>query len=276
MSYKTQSEAAHDLLRHVQPKDIERKMKQVCSLNPELIDDLFSTVDIPLQIETDPVSHRQFIKCDYNRDCDSFRSPFSNQYIPPLPDGIVPPPNLRKIEEMAQNGFEAYKKLYFVEGVLSVYTWEISEDTFGIGVFVRKDIDSTLRDNTRISGSINSSDVIEVTSKPDGTFVYDMISSILLQCDLGTGLGEPITLSGGISDHKSMYGKARNELEHLINVGQLIEENAANFMDKVKYIYVGKMEEIFSYSKASPTASEEIREKQRMLAESLNEKFGGK
>ena len=276
MSFTTPNEAAHDLLRHVRPKDIEKRVKQVCALNPELIDDLLSTVDIPLQIETDPVSHRQFIKCDYNRDCDSYRSPFSNQYFPPLPDGLLPPPNLRRLEEMAQNGFEAYKKLYFVEGVLSVYAWEISDDTFGIGVFVRKDVDSTLRDGTLITGSISSSDVIEVISKPDGTYVYDMISSILLQCDVGTSLGEPITLSGGISDHKAMYGKARNELEHLINIGQLIEENAASFMEKVKQIYVGKMEEIFGYSKANPAASEEIKEKKRLLAESLNEKFGGK
>ena len=32
-------------------------------------------------------SNKDFIVCDYNRDGDSFRSPWSNTYTPPLDDG---------------------------------------------------------------------------------------------------------------------------------------------------------------------------------------------
>jgi len=32
-------------------------------------------------------SNKDFIVCDYNRDGDSFRSPWSNKYTPPLDDG---------------------------------------------------------------------------------------------------------------------------------------------------------------------------------------------
>ncbi len=87
--------------------------------------------------------------CDYNRDGNSYRSPWSNKYDPPLRDGAVPSAKLREIEVegmwcvrvsictltciclcahsnmTGNNVFDAYRDLYFDGGVSSMYAWDL-------------------------------------------------------------------------------------------------------------------------------------------------------
>jgi hypothetical protein len=48
-----QGDAASDLLRHVDPHRIEDRLFEAVKLNPELTDELLSTVDFRLKVETD-------------------------------------------------------------------------------------------------------------------------------------------------------------------------------------------------------------------------------
>jgi F-actin capping protein, beta subunit len=52
----------------------------------------------PLREATDAESGRRYLLCEYNRDADSYRSPWSNKYDPPLEDAYMPRPELRKLE----------------------------------------------------------------------------------------------------------------------------------------------------------------------------------
>ena len=54
----------------------------------------------PLKEATDKESGRRYLLCEYNRDADSYRSPWTNSYDPPLEDGYAPGPELRKLEVM--------------------------------------------------------------------------------------------------------------------------------------------------------------------------------
>ena len=245
--------AAFDLLRHVPPKDTEDRMFDIFALNEELTDDLISSVDIPLKIEEDTVTHQSFIKCDYNRDADSYRSPFSNQYFPPLDDGTQIPSKLRALEELGNKAFGSYLNLYFNKsGTLSVYCWEIDDNSFGLGVFIRKDEDDQEK---KFTGSISCSDVFTITDQSDGTFEYQLVSSVLLELKVDLeGQSDPIVLSGGVADTQTKVCPAKDNVQHLVNVGEMIENNASNFMEHVKQIYVGKMNEILSYTKGYATA----------------------
>lgn len=42
------------------------------------------------------------------------RSPWSNEYDPPLEDGTVPTPKLRKLEITANEAFDTYRELYAI------------------------------------------------------------------------------------------------------------------------------------------------------------------
>jgi len=53
-------------------------------LKPELENDIRQKVDLALDIELDTKVNKEFLKCEYNLDGSSHRSPHTNEYFPPL------------------------------------------------------------------------------------------------------------------------------------------------------------------------------------------------
>jgi capping protein beta len=64
-----------------------------------------------IEVETDAKSGRDFIKSEYNRDGDSHRSPWSNEYFPALEEGNVPSERARNLEVKANFLFDEYRKM---------------------------------------------------------------------------------------------------------------------------------------------------------------------
>ena len=92
---------------------------------------------------------RDYLLCDYNRDGDSYRSPWSNQFDPPLDEGgaggigsggsnegagegAVPGERVRKMEVRANEAFDVYRELYYEGGVSSVYFWNLDDGFAGV------------------------------------------------------------------------------------------------------------------------------------------------
>ena len=107
-----QLDCALDLLRRLPPATVEDNLAGVIDLVPDLMDDLLATVDQPLKIAHDNTAKRDYLLCDYNRDGDSYRSPWSNKYDPPLSDGAVPPQKLRALEMQLNDVFDIYREMY--------------------------------------------------------------------------------------------------------------------------------------------------------------------
>lgn len=106
--------SALDLLRRLPPSKISSNLETLINLCPELAEELISSVDQPSLVKTDNTKQgagREYLACDYNRDGDSYRSPWSNAYEPPLDDGTVPPPKLRDLEIKANDAFNTYRQL---------------------------------------------------------------------------------------------------------------------------------------------------------------------
>ena len=55
------------------------------------------------------------------------RSPFTNKYDPPLADGVVPSPEIRRLEIAANNAFDTYREMYYEGGVSSTYLWDLDD-----------------------------------------------------------------------------------------------------------------------------------------------------
>ena len=104
---------------------------------PSLCEELLSSIDQPLKIAKDAASGRDYLLCDYNRDADSYRSPWSNKYDPPLEDGAVPSDSLRELEIQANQAFDTYRELYYEGGVSSVYLWDLQEGFAGV-ILIKK------------------------------------------------------------------------------------------------------------------------------------------
>ena len=114
---------------------------------PDLCEDLLSSVDQPLKIARDKQVGKDYLLCDYNRDGDSYRSPWTNVYDPVLDDGAMPSERLRKLEIDANTAFDQYREMYFEGGVSSVYLWDL--DTGFAGEMT--DSDSTLSFTTNLN-----------------------------------------------------------------------------------------------------------------------------
>ena len=125
-------DCALDIMRRLPPQQIEKNLSDLIDLVPSLCEDLLSSVDQPLKIARDKEVGKDYLLCDYNRDGDSYRSPWSNTYDPPLEDGSMPTERLRKLEIDANLAFHQYKEMYFEGGVSSVYLWDLDHGFAGL------------------------------------------------------------------------------------------------------------------------------------------------
>ena len=123
-----------DLMRRLPPTHVEENVASLVAMCPDYADDLLGSVDQPLKVLTDRATGRDYLACDYNRDGESYRyvaidamhgvlwlvrdcsryvcrSPWSNEYDPPLEDGTVPSPKLRKLEITANEAFDTYREM---------------------------------------------------------------------------------------------------------------------------------------------------------------------
>ena len=67
-----------------------------------------------------------FLKSEFNRDGNSYRSPISNKYSPKINDGLYPIKELRNLEIKFNKMIQIYTKLYYSDSaVSSVYIWVI-------------------------------------------------------------------------------------------------------------------------------------------------------
>ena len=76
-------------------RQIEQNLSGLINLLPEQTDELLQRVDQPLEEAACPRTGRKFLLCDYNRDGDSYRSPWwVAVWIIPL--HLTPPPPLSR------------------------------------------------------------------------------------------------------------------------------------------------------------------------------------
>lgn len=130
-----------DLLRRLPPSNISNNLDALVALCPALADDLYSSVDQPLRVRIDSSkvgAGREYLACDYNRDGDSWRSPWSNEYDPPLEDGTRPSKPLRDLELRMGAAMDTYRQLYYDTGLSSVYLWDLDDGAFAGVVLLKK------------------------------------------------------------------------------------------------------------------------------------------
>ncbi|KAL7219778.1 hypothetical protein ACSBR2_012778 [Camellia fascicularis] len=145
-------EAAMGLMRRIPLKHTETALSALLSLLHDHSSHFLSQVGQPLQVL---LSHflsnwqgqvlcdvdcgKEFILCEYNRDADSYRSPWSNKYHPPLEDGLYPSLELRKLEIETNEVFAIYRDQYYEGGISSVYLWEDANEVFVACFLIKKD-----------------------------------------------------------------------------------------------------------------------------------------
>ncbi|KAF5340913.1 hypothetical protein D9758_012187 [Tetrapyrgos nigripes] len=254
-----------DLMRRLPPTRTEENVSALVGLCPDYADDLLGSVDQPLQVKTDRLTGREYLACDYNRDGESYRSPWSNEYDPPLEDGTVPVPKLRKLEISANEAFDTYREMYFEGGVSSVYLWDLEDGGFAGVVLLKKTMTPSTPQEP--SGSWDSIHVFE-TAERGRQAHYKLTSTIMLQLITKKGSegdnsdsekknnnGEKkvpenwkrdgeVTLSGSMTRQTEQDWPIQDSSSHITNTGRMIEEMEIKMRNLLQEVYFGKTRDI--------------------------------
>jgi len=245
-------DCALDLMRRLPPAQIEDNLSGLIDLVPDLTEQLLSAVDQPLKIAHDPVSSRDYLLCDYNRDGDSYRSPWSNKYDPPLPDGACPSVDLRKLEVAANDTFDIYRDLYFEGGVSSVYCWDV-DNGFACCILIKKTQDQSKKGQP-MKGTWDSIHVVEITD-PKKNAHYKLTSTVMLTIETETTATGKVQLAGSLTRQDEKDAPVTDANGHLSNIGRMVEDMEIKLRLTLEQIYFGKTRDIVNELRSVISAS---------------------
>ncbi|KAL3102180.1 hypothetical protein niasHS_003589 [Heterodera schachtii] len=246
MSGELRLDSSLDLMRRLPPQNCEKHLTDLVALAPDLCESLLTAVDQPLKVAKDKTTGREYLLCDYNRDGDSYRSPWTNAYDPPLEDGVSPSDAIRKLEIEVNAAFEAYRDMYFEGGVSSVYLWDIDNGFAGV-VLLKKETDNSLSGRQGVKGCWDSIHVLEVNEKTKAAKFakYKLTSTVMLwlQTQNPTTTGT-IDLGGSLTRQSEQDCAVNEQNPHLANIGKMIEDQESKMRATLNEVYFGKARQI--------------------------------
>ena len=267
-------DSALDLLRRLNPKHTAEHLNNIIQLAPDLTEDLLSSVDQPLTVRRCKQTGRDYLLCDYNRDGDSYRSPWSNQFDPPLEEerkglglggvssggvsegageGAVPNDRVRKMEVQANEAFDVYRDLYYEGGVSSVYFWNLDDGFAGV-VLLKKANDS--------AGSTSVWDSIHVFEAIDRgrTTNYRLTSTVILSLETGDG---HLDLSGNMTrQFEQDLSVTSGDASHIANIGRIVEDMESKMRNQLQEVYFGKAKDVVGDLRSVGSLSEGQRDRE--------------
>lgn len=242
-------DASLDLLKRLDPKNVSRNLTNLCRLLPtELAEELLSAVDQPLKMSKCEKSGKLYLAADYNRDGDSYRSPWSNYYYPKLSADLEelapkPPAELRDLEVFANKSFDIYRDLYYEGGISSVYLWypdEGEEDAVSNGfagaILLKNELNNATWDGVHI---VN---VVKVSSS---LYDYELTSTVLLSLQDENSESETLRLSGSLTRETVKRQAAEDSFAHVANIGSMVEAMESKLRNQIQEVYFGKTKDVF-------------------------------
>lgn len=246
-------DSALDMMRRMPPSAIENNLYDLIDVAPDITDDLLSSVDQPLKTCKDPETGKEFLLCDYNRDGDFHRSPWSNKYYDPEDPAAaieddslaIPGDDLRKYEQAANEMFDLYRERYYSGppapklSLSSVYFWEPEDASTNMAACI---LFHSEAETDGITGTWDSIHIAEVTERSPTAAFYKLTTTIILQCE---------TTAEGVKNDVGGYRMQVLEKEmandasstHLVNMGTLVQEMENRMLSQMKEIYFGKTQE---------------------------------
>ena len=168
--------------------------------NDDLLNEFLQKVDNRIETSNED---GEFLKCEHNRDGDSYRSPHSNIYYPYIDDGRHPSKALRELEIKLNKMFANYARAYYSPSTISsCYCWDLGteiEQGFVVAVLIKNIVDLEKEVD---KGKWESNNVINVTFVKNADKIevlYRLTSSALLEMNFDHKTCGKVNLSGTVS-----------------------------------------------------------------------------
>ncbi len=212
---------------------------------------------MPHQVLADSTG-RQFIATEFNREGDSFRSPFTNQYYPPVEDGYQPSESSRQLESKGNELFQEYTMLYYDSAVSSFFVLD-QDYGFDCAFFVRKELAQEEALQSGLWHSFNTC-VVRV-DRATSTASYRLKSTVLVELHLEEGRLGTLRVNGFLehaSERKEALG-TDPEATHLEVIGQMVEAAETHLRKELENMEAEKTREILlNLRTQAPIVEEEL------------------
>lgn len=241
-----------NLMRRMPPKNVQKNLSGLLNLSPSSTEEILQRVDQPLQEAVDPTNGRKYLICDYNRDGDSYRSPWSNAYTPPLEDGFVPSDHLRKLEIQANEIFNAYRELYYQGGTSSVYMWNL-DSGFAACFLIKKEVQTQRFVH---KGSWHSIHVVQVQEISKNQATYQLTTTVMSSMDINRKELGTTTLSGTLTRQMERIREIEEGHDgtgHITNIGKMIEDMEIEMRSNLDVLYIAKTREVVNGIRSAST-----------------------
>ena len=266
------------LFRRLPPAAGARTLAALSALAPACAADFYARCDVPPAVARDGAGAggKAYLLCDYNRDGDAWRSPWTGAYAPALPPGeagFAPGPALRALEVAANEACEAYCAAYYgAAAVSSVYAWELAAPGAFACVWLVAQVAAAggggegggeggggggggagaSSEPASSSSSWHAFHVCEVAPAARGgaaphasSFRYSLTSTVLLSVSGSTGGGSGTReLSGSLTRQATAEGTAADALAHVACIGGMVERIEADMRAAVAELYIAKSREV--------------------------------
>lgn len=257
-------DSALDLMRRMSPSQTSLNLGRLISLCPDLTDSLLQTVDQPLKASTCASTGSLFLLSDFNRDGDSFRSPYCNEYSPPLTDGVVPSPALRALELQMLDAWRSYARAYHESSVVaSVYCWDTDDGeyaetgSFAASWLAKKQLGGE-------DGSWDAIHVVDVKKESGDRATYTLTSTVMVSFR-----ANGMELGGSLTRQRSASLQLRHGARsHVVNIGTMIQDEELRLRTQIEDVYFGKTAEIAALLHSTSGAAE--RDARKNLAMGLS------
>lgn len=239
------TESCLRLLKLMPFSDLETNVDYLGNFVDE--DALAARVDVPLAVATDTSVDRQFLTCDYNRDEDSYRSPFTNTYFPPMEDvddPTLPSDVLRAQEELANEALGYYTRQYYGSSALhSAYYFDVDGTSFGSCWLIKKVVES----DGELDGCVwDSKHIFQAQPSHDASdkWTYKLQTNIILTMTVKSLKSGGMRLAGHVQKTHTLTAPAKDDQDHIANMGKLLESSEQQARSEIDSLYVGKMHHI--------------------------------
>jgi capping protein (actin filament) muscle Z-line, beta len=216
-----------------------------------LEEDLLSSVDVALTTARCTKTGRDYLCCDYNRDGNSYRSPWSNTFEPPIdPEDaadLIPHGRVRRMEEALNSAIDVYRELYYEGGISSAYLWALDEGFAGVVLFKK----GSGQGGKEGKGSWDSIHVLEVSeSATKRSAQYKLTSTVILDLSTNSAAVDELSLSGNLTRQTQqelpLSGLREAEVEqgHVVNIGRMVEDMETRMRNLLQEVYFGKAKDV--------------------------------
>eukprot|EP00792_Barthelona_sp_PAP020_P006226 TRINITY_DN2936_c0_g1_i1.p1 TRINITY_DN2936_c0_g1~~TRINITY_DN2936_c0_g1_i1.p1 ORF type:complete len:284 (+),score=80.82 TRINITY_DN2936_c0_g1_i1:30-854(+) len=232
---------AIDILNRMNPKNIKDDMFRLIELLPELSTQILENVQLPLEIEQDTSSNFPFIKCDFNRFEDSWRSPFSNDYFPNHVSGPKPEGKERELELALNDLLKTYcHKYYTSQALSSAFVSSNDKDGYNIVIAISKINEDISFINKAIWNSIH---FLRVNKLENEEFEYDLTSTIILDVNITNETSGKTNVGGSfVTTEKRTVQPAKGN--HIPSIGQFILDVESVIAQRINTLYFDRTAEL--------------------------------